>query len=132
MVNSFRTRAAISAGAAMVAALTLVAVPTTHAQNLWGGICTGQNGKWAQWYDQPSVPEAQSLHWSQLCGTGGQRVITFTNCAALAYDGTRFSFPGTGQTQGDAESAAKADLPGGRIVTSGCNGQGLGVVSGNG
>jgi hypothetical protein len=120
--NSFRTPAAISAAAAVVAALTLVAAPTAHAQTLWGGIATNPNGRWAIWYDKPTQNDARYWKFGG-CGDGCSIRLTFTDCAALAYNRSAFS-PADGGAQADAESAAMADLPGGRIVASGCNGAG--------
>src|SRR6516165_8600577 len=102
MVSSFRTRAAISAGAAVVAALTLVAAPTTHAQTLYGGIATGPGARWSIWYDKPTVNDAPSL---AACGSDCTTVLGFVHCGALAYDGNAF-FTGQGNTQDEAEVEA--------------------------
>jgi hypothetical protein len=130
IVTSLRTRAAVSA-AAVVAALTLAVAPSAHAQNQWGGIATGPNGNWQIWYDKPTYVEAAYFgNWAR-CGAGCRRVLVFTDCGAVAYDGTAFS-PAEGGTQADAESAATADLPGSRIVASGCNGAGTAAANGQG
>ena len=131
IVTSFRTRAAISAaGAAVVAALTLVAAPTTHAQDLWGGIGTSPGGGWQILYDKPTNVEA-AYFGIYKCGPGCAKRLLFNDCAALAYDGTNFS-PAAAATESDAQSAALAALPGGQIVVSGCNGQGNATVIGQG
>jgi hypothetical protein len=132
IMTSFRTRAAIcAAGAAAVAALTLAVTPTAHAADQWGGIATGPGGKWQIWYDKPTYAAAAYFgNWAR-CGSDCRRAVVFTDCGALAYDGTAFS-PGEGGTQADAESAATGDLPGSRIVASGCNGAGSAPANGQG
>jgi hypothetical protein len=121
MVNSFRTPAAISAAAAVVAALTLVAAPTAHADQV-GGICTGLGGKWAIWYNNALGPGsgANNINNYAPCGANRQIVLSFSNCGALAYDGTNFG-AAEGATKDDAVSAAYSKLPGSSIVTSACN-----------
>jgi hypothetical protein len=49
-----------------------------------------------------------------------RRVLLFTDCGALAYNGTAFS-AAEGANQADAEGAATSDLPGSSIVASACN-----------
>jgi hypothetical protein len=121
IVNSFRTRAATcAAGAAMVAALTVALAPTAHADNQWGGIASGPGGKWSIWWNKPTYTEAAYFgNWAR-CGGDCKKVLVFTDCGALAYNGTAFS-AAEGPSQGDAESAATFDLPGSTIVASACN-----------
>jgi hypothetical protein len=131
MVNSFRTRAAISAaGAAVVAALSVVAAPTTHAQNGWGGIATNTTGRWAIWFDKPTENDARVFGKYSGCGSGEGCFVrlTFPDCAALAYNGTTFT-TGQGSTQTEAENAATGPS-GSRIVASGCNGAGSAAANG--
>ena len=122
IVNSFRIRAAISAaGAAVVAALTLAVAPTAHADQV-GGICTGLDGKWGIWYNNAPGPGSGKLDVNNYaaCGANRQIVLTFNYCGALANDGTNFG-AAQGGTEGDAQSAAMANLPGSSIVASACN-----------
>ena len=123
-VNSLRKRAAITtAGAAMVAALTVAVAPTAHSADQWGGIATGPRGNFSIWFDKATYVEAAYFgNWAR-CGGDCKRAIIFTDCGALAYNGGAFS-PAEGSTQAEAESAATTDLPGSWIVASGCNGAG--------
>jgi hypothetical protein len=54
------------------------------------------------------------------CGGGCRKLIVFTDCAALAYDGTIFK-AASDPTKDDALSAAFSQVPGSSIVTSACN-----------
>ena len=124
MVNSFRIRAALSAaGAAVVAALILVAAPAAHAEDLWGGIFTGPGGNWQIVYDQPTWESASYFGNYTNCRGVCRRVLVFKHCAALAYKDGAFSAVDADR-QADAEAAVLGDLPGSRIVASGCNGAG--------
>jgi hypothetical protein len=128
-VSSFRTRAAIcAAGAAVVGALTVAVAPTAQAQNQWGGIATGPNGRWVIWWNYSDQNSAVYFgNWAGCATTAPdgttalcRRVLLFTDCGALAYNGTAFS-AAEGANQADAEGAATSDLPGCSIVASACN-----------
>ena len=119
IMTSFRTRAAISAAAAVVAALSVVTAPTTHAQGDVGAIATGPDGKWAISWQQPSESTAQSVA-NDRCGSTCTVVLTFNSCAALARNGNDF-YTADALTQSEAEIAARSQSPGSTDVTSVCN-----------
>ena len=119
--TSFRKRAAISAAiAALAAGLAVGVAPTAQAAEQWGGIATGPDGKWVIWYNQASRGEAAYFgNWAR-CGSTCKRVLLFSQCGALAYNGGAFS-PAEGATIQEAEGEALLNLPDSRIVGSRCN-----------
>ena len=125
-MKSFRKRAAIAAGAAaLVAGLTVGVAPNAQAAEQWGGIATGPQGKWNIWFNKSSRGEAGYFgNWAP-CGSDCKRVLLFTQCGALAYNGGAFS-PAEGATIQEAEGEALLNLPDSRIVGSRCNEGGTG------
>jgi hypothetical protein len=128
-LSNFGKRAALAAaGAGLAVGLSVGVAPTAQSAEQWGGIATGPGGEWQLWWGKNSRTEAAYFgNWAR-CGAQCKRVLLFSQCGALAFNGGAFS-PAEGGTQQDAEEAALNDLPGGWIVASRCNDGSYGQIN---
>lgn len=127
---SFRTSTTIgAAGAALIAALTLVVTPIAHADDEWGAIAVSQQAhKWGRSFGQPTEQGAKDQALGLCPGNDCTVLITFTDCGALVQSPTDFH-AGSGSRLAYATSAAFEGMPpGSTLATYACNGRG-GAVS---
>lgn len=126
--NKLRTSATIVAGgAAVVAALSVAAIPTAHANSQWGACAAPANttltgnvfclpdGYPTQGEAQARAMEGCNYLRDRKCSV----VVTYTDCGAVAQGGGKWA-GGTGATQQAAEQAATSQLPGSSVAKSAC------------
>lgn len=112
---------AIAGAATAAAAVTLLVAPAANAADeQWGGIATGPEGRYAIWFDKPSAGAAGYFGNWKSCGADCKRQVIFDKCGALAYNNSGESLAAKGDTLEAAEAAALS-LPDSWIQTSGCN-----------
>jgi hypothetical protein len=120
-INTAVRRAAILAAAPVLAATALAAgVPNANAALYYGAISYAPNGAGASTWNYPTRSDAEQSSLD-YCGYTSCKVLSsFSNCGAVAYDGTQF-YGGTGRTLALAQLDALSNLGGGWIDEWACN-----------
>ncbi|WP_242670183.1 DUF4189 domain-containing protein [Mycobacterium decipiens] len=86
----------------------------------YGAIAIADNGTVGKAWNHRTRAQAE-IDALTMCGHPSCQVISsFTQCGAVAYDGSTFH-GGVGGTRHTAKNDAMARLGGGRIITSACN-----------